>query len=184
MENKKAELLLTKLNEAPPGLCVEIGCIREDHEVLEDGYSTYYLARHCKTYDRIFVSYDIEQKCVDIANDMLERYMLNPIVKKADGKIALKQSGPIAFLFLDSHRHPSFSLEQYREAELVPGAILIVDDAQPIDDHEFGKAQFIKEIFDHNNIPYEIVDTANNKNYQWRSLVAVIKNGKKAGKIK
>ena len=36
MQNEKAELLFSLLEEAPEGVVVETGCIREEKEVIED----------------------------------------------------------------------------------------------------------------------------------------------------
>lgn len=185
MKNLKAKLLLEQLEKAPDGLVVEIGCIREDHEVLEDGFSTYYIAKWCHENDREFRSFDTTKEAVNIANSVLYKHNLYECVEIKDGKQAIKElSQPISFLFLDSHYHPSFSLEQFRTAELVPGAVVIVDDAQPIKEHKFGKATFIKQLFDHHEIAYELINTASNEFNQWVSLVTKFPMGKKGGYIK
>lgn len=188
MENKKAKLLIESLRRAPPGPCVEIGCIRESREVVEDGFSTPYLSRECIDQGRTFYSFDTEQKHVDIANNVLKMYGHLPVVKKMDGKKGIKlvhkiNPCPIAFLFLDSHRHPAFTFDQYKEACLAPDSIVIVDDAQPIDEFEFGKSQFIKDFFDHHSYPYEIIETHNNGLYTWSSMVFQLKNGKNRGSL-
>lgn len=185
MNNKKSQLLIEGLNKAPKeGLIVEIGCIREDHEVVEDGYSTYYIAKWCQENNRTFISCDIEEPTVHIANSVLERENLPRCVLLSDGKRLLKElEQPIAFLFLDSHRHPAFSLDQYKEALLLPQSVVIIDDAQAIDGFPFGKAQFIKDFFDYHKIQYKIIETHRNPAYQWRSLIT-ISPGKQKGKMK
>ena len=184
MKNPKAALLLEYLSKAPNGLSVEIGCIREDHEVVEDGFSTPYLAAACESSGREFLSFDVDQGNVSIANRVLESRGLKPIVRCQDGLEAIKSLGPISFLFLDGHRHPKYTVDQYMAAELVPGAVVIIDDCQPIDSFVFGKAQFVKFLLDSYKTPYDIVETANNGMYQWKSLCTILKNGKQRGKLK
>lgn len=178
MKNPKAELLLEWLKRAPEGAALEVGCIREEREVVEDGF-TPYLAKRCEAEGRPFFSVDTDPKSVDIANKVLGQHKLKQVVECHDGFQYIRENTrAYAFLFLDSHRHPSFTFDQYRAAELLPGAVLIVDDCQPIDGFEFGKAHFVKALFDHHEIPYEIKKTADNGEYQWYSLCAIFKDGK------
>lgn len=184
-ENRKAELLLQLLEKAPEeGLVVEIGCIRDVREVIEDGFSTYYLAKWCHEHNRPFCSFDNEQKAVDCANTVLKAKGFPQRAVVRDGAEALEELGPISFLFLDSHRDPYYSYFQLRKAILVPRAIVVVDDAQLIDGHEYGKAQYIRNDLVQKGIPHSIFDTAGRGRYQWRSLVWQLDdNGKERGVI-
>lgn len=188
MKNKKAELIIQCLKEAPPGIVVEAGCIREETEVVEDGFSTPYIANECNEQGRWFFSFDTEGEHVAIANRVLLEMGFGPQVECMDAKVGIEKTcptfGPIAFLFLDSHRHPAFTLDQFKAAHLCAGAVVIIDDAQPIDDYEFGKAQFIKEWRDFHKLPYEIVETHNNGQYQWSSMVFTVEEEKLPGNMK
>lgn len=178
--NPKAKLLLDLASKAPQGLIVEIGCIRDEKEVFEDGFSTPYFAQFAQNNGYQFLSFDIEPKCVEIANRVLKNYGLATHAEIGDGKDVLKNlTLPISFLFLDSHRHPDFSFQQLLNAELEPGAIVAVDDAQPIDNYEFGKAHFIKQVLDTKEYPYSIVDTFPG----WRTLWFEYPRGKTKGII-
>lgn len=183
MKNKKAELIVESLLRAPKGIAFEAGCIREDHEVVEDGFSTPFIVDVCVKQKRLVMSCDTEQAHVDIANAVLKERGLPEVVQCLDAKHGIAVADPIAFLFLDSHRHPAFTLDQYRAAELVDGAIVIIDDAQPIDEFKFGKAQFVKDFFDFHGIPYEIIETHSNDMYTWASMVFTLEDGKPAGKM-
>jgi predicted O-methyltransferase YrrM len=176
--NKKAELLIEYVKCAPPGPIVEIGAIRHKIED-QDGWSTKYLAQYCKQNNLEFKSFDNDKRSVRTANKVLKNHNLPEIVKRQDGAEALVDLGPIAFLFLDSHKNPWFSLEQYKAAELLPGAILIIDDAQQIDDWKFGKANLVKKALDKTSTAYKIVETIPG----WKSLVVTLADGKKSGQL-
>ena len=60
----------------------------------------------------------------------------------------------------------------------------MIDDAQKIGDHEFGKASFVKPVFDRHGVAYEIVDTAENTFNKWKALIARFPGGKRSGQIK
>ena len=179
MENKKAEILLNAATKAIGNTFIEIGCIREKKEVPEDGFSTYYLAKFCKENNKIFKSFDIEKNNVDIANEVLLSHGFDPIVKQQDGKEALLECGPIDFLFLDAHRIPAISYDQYIVAELAKNAIVVIDDAHTFDNNEFGKATYLIYLFKKYNIPYEIKDTCPG----FKTAIAYIKDGKKSGDL-
>jgi len=178
--NKKAELLLKYANQAPLGLFVEIGCIRHEIED-EDGWSTLYLAKYCSDRNKQFMSFDNDLESVRIANAVLQNNNLPQCVSHKDGTKAIEGVNcyAISYLLLDSHKNPSFSFEQYKAAELVPGAVLIVDDAQKIDDWSYGKADFIQKIFYKQRREYEIIETIPG----WSSFVAILPNGKKYGEL-
>jgi len=178
MRNMKADALLYAVNIAPQeGVFVEIGCIREDHEVPTDGYSTVYLARYCQQHGIVFESYDINAENVAMANDVLEREGLSRRVFVNDGVKALKlhHHEPISFLYLDSHRDPTFSMLQYNAAWLAPGSVVAIDDAHAYDDFKFGKATDLKTIFDDDGINYKILPTEQG----FKMLIAKIPRGKK-----
>jgi len=180
MKNNKADLLLKLLSMAPEGPIVEIGCIRNAIEVVEDGFSTYYIAKFAEQHGKTFVSCDVEPTAVNIANNILSEHGLHPIVKLIDGKIILSTiNEPIAFLFLDSHKNPFFSFEQFKAANLRDGAIVAVDDAQQIENWEFGKATFIKMMLDKFGHEYSIVDTCPG----WRTLFFTMNGAKKSGEL-
>lgn len=190
VENLKAKTLLKALNKAPPtGLIIECGCIRELEEQIEDGFSTVYLAQYAKDNGRDFSSFDISIDNVLKAKNTLKKRGLFPSVYCKDGTKAIKYisnnpfSKPISFLYLDSHRHPSFSLEQYMMAKLIPGSIVCIDDAFEYDGFQYGKATFLKQLFEKQNIEHSLEPTFSNNVYQNYMLVAIIKNGKESNEV-
>lgn len=78
--------------------------------------------------------------CVDIANRVLRHEGMMEVVEAIDGASALSGVGPIAFLHLDSSDNPEDTFAQYVAAELLPGAVVVVDDAQASHGNAFGKA--------------------------------------------
>ena len=177
--NKKAKILLESLLFAPSGLICEIGCIREGKEVPEDGFSTYYLAEFAKHNRRPFKSYDICEENVNIANKVLRESNLPESVYVADGKVILPTLGPISFLFLDAHRIPAISFEQYQAAELASNAIVVIDDAQFMDGNQYGKATYCVLVFMKNGIKWEIKNTEPG----FKMVIAYFPNGKKSGAL-
>jgi len=144
----KAKVLLGAAREAPQeGLFLEIGCIREDHEVPQDGWSTIHLARYCAYRDIQFISVDCVEENVSMANLILDKEGLGPCVVHNDGEKEVASHGPISFLYLDSHRIPRYSTDQWLAAELVPGAMVVIDDAHEYDGLPYGKATELVEIF-------------------------------------
>ena len=170
---------------AKQGDIIEIGCIREPDEVPEDGFSTVYLAQYAKDNNRNFISWDTNLQNVRMARTALGSRDLNPLsVIKGDGEEALKATphNEIAFLYLDSHRNPAFTLNQYKAANLLPGAIVCVDDAYHYDEgFKFGKATFLKQLFEQKAINHQLVPTFSNGAYQNYMLVAQIVDGKGPG---
>jgi predicted O-methyltransferase YrrM len=180
MRNRKAEILLNALEQAPEGLIVEVGCIREEIEVPTDGYSTYHLAKAAKEKGRKFLSFDIEPKNVEIGNRVLKNAGLHSeesFVQQADGKIMLPTLGPISFLYLDSHRLPIVSAAQYIVVELAPNAVIAIDDAHEFDEYKYGKATILIDIFEKFNIKYEIFDTEPG----FKMVIAYFPDGKECG---
>lgn len=157
--NRKAQLLLRLLDEAPPGPVVEIGCLRHPSEVPSDGHSTLYLARACKERTRDFLSVDRDPLVVDVANRVLAEAGLPLIAMAADGVEALGGVDAIAFLYLDSSDDPADSLEQLAAAELAPGAIVVIDDAQPTGGHMLGKATLVVQHCGRRGLPFDLVPT-------------------------
>jgi len=180
MKNQKASVLLYAMQLAPQnGLFVEIGCIREDHEVATDGYSTVYMSKYCKNLDLRFVSVDNQEKNVVMANKVLEKEGLKPEVITEDGKKFLEYEDAISFLYLDSHRHPQYSYDQYINSELAEGAVVAIDDAQPYDDHELGKATQLVELFEVEGISWRLIPTEPG----FSMVVAKFPRGKKHGML-
>jgi predicted O-methyltransferase YrrM len=180
MENLKAKVLLEAAARAPNGLWVEIGCIREDHEVPQDGFSTFHLAKTAQKRGCRFITIDKGQACTAIATKILSEHELSGEVILGDGKDEVKKLGPISFLYLDSHRLPIFSAEQFREAELVPGAIVVIDDCHAFDNMAYGKGDILIRVFNANGIKWEIKDTEPG----FRMVIAKFPLGKIAGSAK
>lgn len=157
--NRKAALLLRLLAEAPPGPVVEIGCLRHPQEVPSDGHSTLYLARACAEQRRLFASVDRDPLVVDVANRVLAEAGLPLLAQVADGVEALGQMGGIALLYLDSSDDPGDTLAQLAAAELLPGAIIVIDDAQPTGVQMLGKATQVVQHCGRRGLPFDLVAT-------------------------
>lgn len=185
MRNRKAEVLLAAFDMAPDGLSVELGCIRQEHEVPEDGYSTVHLARSAAERGREFRSFDNEQPTVDLANRVLQREGLDPLVECRDGATAVTELGPISFLYLDSHRDPEISLAQYRAAELAPGAIVAIDDTHRYEGWEYGKATDLIALCMERpeELPFDLVETFSNGRYTTYMTVIQVVEGKTRGEL-
>lgn len=163
MKNLKADKLIhcakDAIKDKENPLIVEIGCIREEKEVPTDGFSTYYLAKLAHDNNGVFKSYDIESDNVEMGNKVLQNAGFNYKVEQGNGKDILPTLGPISFLYLDSHRLPAISAEQYLMAELQPKAWIAIDDAHSFDSFQYGKATDLVAIFNKYNIHYTIEDT-------------------------
>lgn len=157
--NRKAQLLLQSLYGAPKGAVAEIGCLRARTEVPSDGHSTLYLARECLSQGRDFTSVDLDPVVVDVANEVLREAGLPMLARVADGVEALRCCGALAMLYLDSSDDPSDTLQQLTAAELLPGGVVVVDDAQPAGANPFGKATLVVEHCGRRGQPFEIVQT-------------------------
>lgn len=180
MENKKAECLMNAVKLAPEGLMVEIGCIREPKEVPQDGFSTYYLGTYAKEKELVFRSFDVNPDNVFMGNKVLTDAGCKPTVDIADGKEILPTLGPIAFLYLDSHRIPQYSLEQYIAAELMPGAVVCIDDANTYDGYQFGKATMLIDLWNNVGIQWKLQVTEPGFGMVW----ATIPEGKQSGQAR
>lgn len=180
VQNKKAELLLKALEEAPPGFVVEIGSTREAEEKSYDGFSTYYLARRCKELGRPFRSFDVAREVVRVANSGLEKTGLPPSVELGNGKEVLPGLGPIAFLYLDSSDDPRDTLEQWLASELLPGAVVVVDDAHEYGGNSYGKATLLVESVLLGVLP-QIPHTFHRTEPGYTALVLSLPQGKNSG---
>lgn len=168
MRNLKAHTLLYGCQIAPKGgAFVEIGCIREEHEVPTDGYSTVYLARQAQEEGRPFYSVDLFHENVDKARKALVREGLEKAeLVCCDGRAFLEQwdvetRGKIDLLYLDSHREPQYSYDQFFAAQdkLASGAVVAIDDAHEYDGFKFGKATDLIELFEREGFKFKVLPT-------------------------
>ena len=178
--NYKADRVLKTLAVSPPGDVLEIGCIREKEEVPEDGFSTPMLAAACFNQGRKFVSVDNNEKHVEIANECLSSHGLTPSVLYQDAMQYLEEHKDVAhaLIYYDSHRDPSYTLEQYVNSSFVPGGYVVVDDCHSYDNWMFGKGTSLIELFIKHNIKFDLYNT----HPGYKMLVAKLENGKKFGK--
>jgi predicted O-methyltransferase YrrM len=180
--NRKSGLLLEALARAPDGPVAEIGCIRQEREEPVDGFSTYWLARRCRELGRTFRSFDLDTRAVGIARAILEKEGLPGVVECRDGVEALTHLGPVAFLHLDGPDNPAMALDQYRAAELLPGAVLVIDDAHNYWCGAHGKATAVVRHFEGSPlplVPFRIVPTESG----YAALVATFPTGKPRGSL-
>jgi len=158
-QNRKAQLLLQLLATAPPGDVAEVGCLRSSVEVASDGNSTAYLAKACRDQGRRFSSCDRDPVAVDVANSVLVRSGLKAAAVVAEGSEHLRGRGALAMLYLDSSDDPRDTLSQLACAELAPGGVVAIDDAQFTDAGPFGKATLVVQHCTKRCVPVEIVAT-------------------------
>lgn len=146
---EKKDVLLQELAKAPDGLVVEIGCLRERIKIDSDGWSTLYLAQECSKRKLTFISVDVNEHNVAIAQEVLIQHGLNPsVVSVKDGTKFLQSLYPekrLAFLYLDSADDPDINFQQYSSANMLPGGIIVVDDCHSYDGNKFGKGTRIIE---------------------------------------
>lgn len=157
--NRKAQLLLRLLSDAPEGAVCEVGCARHEIEIPSDGFSTAYLSQACVEAKRAFFSCDLDPVAVDVANAMLARRGLPTRVVVADGLEVLRSAGPLALLYLDSSDDPRDTEAQLAAAEILPGGIVVIDDAQMTGRNAMGKATLVGDYFARRGLPLEIVQT-------------------------
>ena len=150
--NFKADFLIKQLKRSPDGIAVEIGCLRHHEEDVDDGFSTYHLCRNCVSMGKTFYSFDNEITNVNMANTVLREHGLPLVVQCQDGSRALSELSNISFLFLDSSMEES--LPQFNNANLVPNAIVIVDDFNQIGEYPNGKATEIVKVLSEKQIPF------------------------------
>ncbi len=158
--NLKARCLLSALDMAPPGLMVEVGCLRTQIEYTTDGWSTMYLARAAEDRGREFVSFDTNFDAVKLCNRLLSDAGLTPCVELRDGGEGLGGLNRVAFLHLDGSDDPTEALQQLLGVSLASGAVLCVDDAHYRGDNlPYGKATLIVEHLKREAVSFEIRDT-------------------------
>jgi predicted O-methyltransferase YrrM len=147
------------LQEAPAGTVCEIGCARHEVEIPSEGSSTLYLSRACVEAQRHFLSCDVDPVAVDVANALLARGGLPSVVVLADGVELLRSAGPLALLYLDSSEDPTDAEAQLAAAEMLPGGIVVIDDAQMVGRHVMGRATLVGNYFARRGLPFEIHQT-------------------------
>lgn len=157
--NRKAQLLLRLLAEAPAGTVAEVGCARHEIEIPSDGFSTLYLSRACVVSGRRFLSCDHDPVAVDVANAVLARNGLPTAVVASDGVEMLRWAGPLALLYLDSSDDPNDTEAQLAAAEILPGGIVAIDDSHMAGRHAMGKATCVGNYFARRGLPFEIIQT-------------------------
>jgi predicted O-methyltransferase YrrM len=72
---------------------------------------------------------------------------------------SLRSVGPLALLYLDSSDDPRDTEAQLAAAEMLPGGIVVIDDAQMTGNHAMGKATRVGNYFARRGLPFEIVPT-------------------------
>jgi len=129
-------------NEDSDAIVVEVGSMRYPYESPLEGGSTLHLARWCAQHKRKFISIDIDENNVRNSRHMLQAAGLEATLIVGDGaSVIAGLQARIGLLFLDGSTDPDQALSQYAAAEprLSPGAIIAIDDVQPIDDFGQGK---------------------------------------------
>ena len=154
--NRKAEVLLKWLAEAPAGPVVEIGCMRYDHELESEGFSTYYLARQCAEEGRDFYSYDINPEHVRNAKNIMGQFGLIGTVQCMSGTVGLSKVRGIGFLYLDSSDNPNHTMDQYLIADMAPGGIIVIDDCHSYSAGPYGKGTQVIESVGLDNLILEV----------------------------
>lgn len=153
--NRKAEILLKWLAEAPMGPAVEIGCVRYDHETESEGFSTYYLARQCAAEGRNFYSFDIDPDHVWNAKNILNQYGLIGMIQCMEGTKGVASVRGIGFLYLDSSDNPDHTMSQYLTADMTPGGIIVIDDCHSYQAGPYGKGTQVIETVGLDNLLLE-----------------------------
>lgn len=157
--NRKAQLLLDCLKRAPRGPVAEIGSVRCPEEVDTDGFSTIYLARACEADDRTFHSFDVDHAAVDNANTLLRAHDLREVASIGDGLCAMWAMPPMAMLYLDSHALARYTTDQFCAAKILPGGIVVIDDAHEFNGQKHGKATGVVPICEALGFDVEFVPT-------------------------
>lgn len=154
--NRKAERLLKALDSLPRGsVVVEIGCVRETHEVPTDGWSTFHLAHRAADKGWDFHSVDIDPEAVARA-----RRVTRAEVHLADGRKWLLDFAPeIDGLYLDGSGSPREAAAQYRAATLSDRAVVVVDDVQSFDGNEQGKGSEVLDVLEADGFSVRIFGT-------------------------
>lgn len=141
--NRKAQRLLTSFGHLPSGsTVVEIGCVRVAEEVPTDGFSTFYLAQAAAERGWVFHSVDIDPNAVRAARKVTRGLPVK--VHRARGVDWLaKFDEPINGLYLDGAADPQQAVDQFRNAKLAQGAVIVIDDVQPIASSPRGKGDLL-----------------------------------------
>ena len=143
--NAKAAHLLAAFSHLSAGaVVVEIGCARFPEERPSDGYSTPYLAEAGAEHGWEFHSVDSDAAAVLNATNLIAG--MPGTVHHADGVQWLSHGPQIDGLYLDGSADPQEAVEQYRAAHLAPGAVVVVDDIQPIGEHALGKGHLLLDV--------------------------------------
>lgn len=71
----------------------------------------------------------------------------------------LRSAGPLALLYLDSSDDPRDTEAQLAAAEILPGGVVVIDDAQMTGRNAMGKATLVGDYFARRGLPLEIVQT-------------------------
>jgi predicted O-methyltransferase YrrM len=156
--NAKAARLLEALAGLPRGaVIVEIGCARFAEERSSDGFSTVHLAHAALEHGWELHSVDSDHHAVLIAEALTGA--LPCTVHHSDGAVWLAAGPPIDGLYLDGDSIPEQALAQYRAAHLSPGAVIVVDDVQPIGDHGRGKGELLLDVLAGDGFTVTIAET-------------------------
>lgn len=157
--NAKATTVLQAFDRLPAGaVVVEIGCVRFPSEISSDGYSTVHLARAATERRWVFHSVDIDPDAVEIAQAATEGLAVT--VHCASGADWLGSCGlVIDGLYLDGAAEPEQAVAQYRVAELSGGAVIVIDDIQPIGLVERGKGDLLLDVLEADGWTVAIMDT-------------------------
>jgi predicted O-methyltransferase YrrM len=157
--NAKAQTLLAAFFELPTGaMIVEIGCIRFGHEIASDGWSTVYLARAAAENGWTFHSVDCDLGAVGTARAVTADLPCE--VHHADGAEWLGEfEQPIDGLYLDGALDPGQAVEQYRQANLAKGAVVVIDDVQAVEGHRHGKATELLAVLERDGFGVNVTAT-------------------------
>lgn len=130
--NRKAATLLEAFGDLGAGaVVVEIGCVRQAHEVPSDGYSTFYLAQTAAESGWELHSVDVDLGAVRNAQSACEGLPVS--FWCADGAAWLADfSFAIDGLFLDGAANGQQTLDQYVAATLADRCVIVIDDVQDI----------------------------------------------------
>lgn len=156
--NRKASTLLAALADTPDGVTVvEIGTIRFDHELPSEGYSTVYLAEQAAARGWKFHSVSDDKAATDTARSLIPEGV--KLHTKDGTKWLTAFKARIDALYLDGSSDPVETLEQYRAAKLAGSCVVIVDDVQPVGEHERGKGELLLDVLAEDGFDVEMFVT-------------------------
>lgn len=163
--NAKAATLLEAFDGLPAGATVvEIGCVRFPHEIASDGWSTVHLAHAAQARGWRLYSVDIDPSAVRNARSATAGLPISVHLARGSEWLA-GFAGPIDGLYLDGAAYPDEAVAQYEAANLSVGAVIAIDDIQPIVDQrlgiaaERGKGDLLLDVLDRDGWTVMIVDT-------------------------